>query len=266
MLDIRQIYNDLKEGNPNLTFEKTNVLAEKYMNMRLIDDDLMRVALSNNNEAVQSVIRPIIGNNTLKVKSSVVQDDIQLFVGIKAVKLDIVAYDENGKIYNIEFQKDIAHANPERARYHCSMLDSKLLTKGSDTRALPECYVIFITEKDYFGDGKQIYHIDRRIEETAKAFVDKQHIIYVNCEKEDDSELGKLIHDLLCSKSDTMHNRVLAQAADAAKGLEDLKMYITGIVDNEKEIFASGEAKGFEAGKTAGFEAGKNAGIEEGKA
>lgn len=89
MPDIVALYNELKLSRPDLTLEKVNVLADKYMNLRLIDDDLMRVAFRDNIEAVQTLIRPIIGNNTLKVKSSVIQDDIQLYVGTKAVKLDI---------------------------------------------------------------------------------------------------------------------------------------------------------------------------------
>ena len=265
MPDIVALYNELKLSRPDLTLEKVNVLADKYMHLRLIDDDLMRVAFRDNIEAVQTLIRPIIGNNTLKVKSSVIQDDIQLYVGTKAVKLDIVAYDDEGKVYNIEFQRDIAHANPERARYHCSMLDSKHLSKGSTTRSLPECYVIFITERDYFGRGQQIYHIDRIINETEEPFVDKQHIIYLNCEKEDESELGKLIHDLLCSESDDMHSRVLAEASDGAKGYGDLTMYITGICDNEEQLLAQGQAIGFEVGKAAGLEEGFESGKAEGK-
>ena len=47
------------------------------------------------------------------------------------------------------------------------MIDWPLLSKGEDFEDLVDTYVIFITEKDKFGKGIPLYHIERRIEEMV---------------------------------------------------------------------------------------------------
>ncbi len=56
-----------------------------------------------------------------------------------------------------------------------------------------------------------IYHINRKIEEVGKKFPDEAYIIYVNSGKQDDTELGKLMHDLHCKNADEMYSPVLAK-------------------------------------------------------
>lgn len=62
-------------------------------------------------------------------------------------------------------------------------LDRTLLSKGNDFEDLVDTYVIFITEKDKFGMGIPLYHIERKIAEMDNAlFGDGAHILYVNGE------------------------------------------------------------------------------------
>ena len=77
--------------------------------------------------------------------------------------------------------------------------------------------VIFITENDVLGDGLPIYHIERVIRENGKLFDDGTHIIYVNAEINDDTELGRLMHDLKCERVEDMDNKVLADRVDYFK-------------------------------------------------
>ena len=84
------------------------------------------------------------------------------------------------------------------------------LKAGEAYDKLQESYVIFITRSDPLGDKLPIYHISRNIEETNKKFTDETHIIYVNSSKQDDTELGHLMHDLYCKNADDMYSKVLA--------------------------------------------------------
>ena len=59
------------------------------------------------------------------------------------------------------------------------MMDINLLEKGEDFDALPEVWVIFITEKDVMGQGKSLYQIERCILGTGESFQDGSHILYV---------------------------------------------------------------------------------------
>ena len=73
-----------------------------------------------------------------------------------------------------------------------------------------ETYVIFITENDALKRKLPIYHIDRVIRETGEVFEDESHIIYVNSKIQDNTALGKLMHDFSCKKAENMHYKVLA--------------------------------------------------------
>ena len=48
-----------------------------------------------------------------------------------------------------------------------------------------------------------ICHVERMIIETGEPFDDEEHIIFVNSEIQDDTALGKLMHDFFCT------NRIL---------------------------------------------------------
>ena len=76
--------------------------------------------------------------------------------------------------------------------------------------ALTETYVIFITENDVLKSGLPIYHIDRIVQETGKPFGDEAHIIYVNSQIKDETELGKLMHDFSCADPKDMYYKILA--------------------------------------------------------
>ena len=49
------------------------------------------------------------------------------------------------------------------------------------------------------------------IQETGKPFGDEQHILYVNAQIRDETELGKLMHDMWCVEAEDMHYSVLAE-------------------------------------------------------
>ena len=92
------------------------------------------------------------------------------------------------------------------------MIDANILGKGEDYTALPEVYVIFITEHDVLGGGLPLYTIDRVISETGKLFGDRQHIVYVNGEhRNSDTALGRLVLDLFCRNVEDMYNATLAE-------------------------------------------------------
>ena len=81
------------------------------------------------------------------------------------------------------------------------------------------------------------------IKEINKAFQDEAHNIYVNSRKQDDTELGRLMHDLHCKRADEMHSPVLAKRVhelkETQKGVELMchemeKIYSEGMESGEK--------------------------------
>jgi hypothetical protein len=64
-------------------------------------------------------------------------------------------------------------------------MDVENLDKDQDYRELPDTYVIFITEKDYYKAGKPVYVIQNINLTLGLPFEDGTHILYVNGEYND---------------------------------------------------------------------------------
>lgn len=192
----------------------------KISEFRLMDDTYMTAFFSDQPELIQFVLRIIMKMDHLVVRSARTQKPLKNIQG-RSITLDVDAVDENGTRYDIEVQQENAGAKPKRARCYSSMIDSASLLPGDDFEKLPETYVIFITSKDYWKLGLPIYTINRYIEEANMTpFEDKAHIIYVNGDYDDDSPLGKLMHDFKCTQPKDMYYPNLAERAHYLKDTE----------------------------------------------
>lgn len=182
----------------------------RLKNFCLMDDDFMTVCFENDIEGIQLVLRIILDESDLivtDVKTQCFMKNLQK----RSVRLDIFATNSKGKKFNIEVQREDKGASPKRARYNSSLIDAKILEMGQDFEKLPETYVIFITENDVLGEGMPLYHIDRNVLETKKAFGDETHIIYVNGQYRGNNPLGHLMSDFHCTEASKMYYNELKQ-------------------------------------------------------
>lgn len=210
-------------------------------NFTLMSDIFMRNVFKQR-ECLEYVLQVIMEKQDLRVIDQIIQKDYKNLQGRSAI-LDCVARDSEGKQFDVEIQQDNEGASPKRARYHSGLMDMNTLNPGQDFDELPESYVIFITRDDILGYDFPIYHIDRHIKEADDSFQDEAHIIYVNSRKQEDTELGRLMHDLHCKNADEMHSPVLAKRVhelkDTQKGVELMchemeKIYSEGMESGEK--------------------------------
>ena len=132
----------------------------------------------------------------------------------------------------MEIQRSDKGAVSKRARYHSSMLDYNLLDKGIDYMHLPETFVIFITEHDYFKAGHPVYHVDRWISETEELFGDEEHIIYVNGAFRGETAIGRLMHDFSCTSADEMYYPLLADRVRYYKETEEGREIMCKIMED----------------------------------
>ena len=162
--------------------------------------------------------------------------------------MDAFAIDEEGKRINIEVQRSVTHALVKRARYHSAMIDTNTLEQGKDFDELPENYVIFITEKDFRGDGKPLYQVERfYVDQKDKPFGDGTHIIFVNGQyREKGTVIGDLMHDFFSQGADEMRNSVLAEGVRFFKNTEEGHKELFGI---DEAIRAEGERIGEARGR-----------------
>ncbi len=190
-----------------MTEENLKMLA----GFRLLDDDFMTVVFDRNIEATELVLNVILERNDMKVLEVTAQREYKSPVtGGRTIELDIYAQDADGKVYNIEVQRADAGADVHRARFHSSMLDTRMLKARQKFREIYDSYVIFITENDCMACGLPLYHIERTIQETGTLFHDGSHIIYVNGSyKNDDDPVGRLMHDFRCTNATDMFYEAL---------------------------------------------------------
>ena len=219
---------------------------QRLRGFRPIDDTFMRGLFKENIPLAEFVLRIITGKPDLVLTKCETQADMKRVTGARSICLDAYATDSTGKKYDIEVQRSDNGADPHRARYHSSMMDVENLDEKQEYRELPDTYVIFITENDYYKTGKPVYVIQNINLTLGKPFDDGAHILYVNGEYRDDSDIGKLMHDFNCTSADDMHFGILAEktrylkenpkgVSEMCKVMEDLRdeSYAEGLEHGE---------------------------------
>ena len=249
MEDGTEEYPVSTERNPSrqeLT-ERYRKYYRRICRLRIMDDDFMRKILGDP-ACIQLVLRIIMEKPDLIVKEVKVQFDMKNLQG-RSLELDVLAVDGEGRLYDIEVQRDEKKATPHRARYHSVLIDANSLEPGEDFCNLPQNYVIFITEKDVLGDNLPIYHVERRIRETGRLFGDDTHILYVNAKIQDDTELGKLMHDFMCPDPREMNYKVLS---DRARYFKETEKGVANMCTVFEEVKEEGREEGLEEGRQEG--------------
>lgn len=197
--------------------------------LTLLDDVFMTAVFENDTELTEFVLKIILGRE-FRVKSVRVQDPLTNLKG-RSVRLDIHAESAEGKQFDIEIQRQDKGAGVKRARYNSSMIDANTLLAGEDFAALPETYVIFITERDVLKLGEPIYFIERVIVGKNKLFNDEAHIVYVNNSIQDDTPLGRLMHDFSCADPDKMSYKIFADKIGKQKRDKEKVKKLAGVVE-----------------------------------
>ncbi len=253
---------DNVNGIPDVASHPLPAHYARYMatieNFTMMSDTFMR-SVFKNVECAEYVIRIITGRRNLQITSVVVQQDHKNLHGHSAI-LDCVAQDAVGRRFCIEVQQRDSDASPKRSRYYSSILDANTLNPGEEYDDLPESYVIFITATDVLGSGLSLYHIERSVSETMDSFDDQSHIIYVNAGVQDDTELGKLMHDFHCRKASDMYSPILAkrmrELKETQKGIEEMCVEMETLcnearMEEKREIARSLSDMGMSVGNIA---------------
>ena len=241
----------MQEAKRNVTSEND---LQKIKELRLMDDDFFSEALDEKTEAVEYILNTILERDDIKVKSTKAQVEYKSATK-RSIKLDIQAEDVHGRLMDIEIQRSDRGSGVRRARFHSSMIDRTLLSKGEDLEDLVDTYVIFITENDKFGKGVPLYHIERRIKEMDNAlFGDGAHILYVNGEYRNlEHPVGSLMHDFNCKDAKDMVNPLLAEEVRYLKETEGGQSQMCRLLEEMRnEAAEKAKAEGKAEGRAEG--------------
>ena len=99
---------------------------ERLKLFRYMDDDFMTACLEDNYEAVELILRIVLGQEDITIKSIRVQDSMKNLQGRSAI-LDVHAVDNTGKEFDCEIQRSDKGAGVKRARHNSSLLDAHIL-------------------------------------------------------------------------------------------------------------------------------------------
>ena len=228
--------------------------------MCLMDDALFSKCFDGDRKCSSLILRIILDRNDLDVTEARTQRWIQNIEN-HSVKLDIAAKDSKGKLYNIEMQKASGRSLRKRARYYSAMIDTRSLRTAHGYGRLPESCVIFITRKDILRKGQAIYEIDRYIKGSWEPYDDGTHIIHVCAANADeDTALGHLVHDLLCTDPEDIYYNELREKVSYYKNDEEGIIEMTTEFNKMlKEYDQRGERRGFRKG----IDLGRNEGRRE---
>ena len=264
----RTIDSDLQ-----LRYEKYKSILKE---LTLMSDVFMRNVFKKR-ECTEHVLRIIMKQMELTIVDQIIQKDYKNLQGRSAI-LDCVARDSEGRQFDVEVQQESEGASPKRARYHSGLLDMNTLELRQDYDELKETYVIFITRDDVPGFGFPLYHVKRIFEENDENFKDEENIIYVNSKIQDDTGLGRMMHDFHCKNAEDMYNSILAERVrelkETSEGVDSMcaamdQIYQEGMEAGEAKGMAKGmevgEAKGMAKGMEVGEAKGMAKGLEEGE-
>lgn len=186
-----------KNGKTELYEEK----RRKVMRFNLTSDVFFSKVMEDT-DACQELIR-ILTKKNLIVKSVKTQYSIRNMEN-HSIVLDVLAEDQEGRIVNIEIHPQEDEDHVRRVRYYLSSIDMSYLEKGASYQEVPEVYLVYITEKDFVGEGRGIYQVNRTVSGCQKLLDNGTHEFYVNLtgitEQKDQQELLHFI-----KKSDSSH-------------------------------------------------------------
>ncbi len=235
---------------------------QRLRGFRLLDDDFLTKCFEGDPRYIQLVLRIVLNRSDLIVVDVRTQVFVENLLN-RSVRLDVLATDGAGRKINVEIQRSDKGSGRKRARYNSSMMDANFLRKGEDFDALPETYVVFITEHDVIGKDLPLYHIDRYIFDTGESFGDGSHILYVNGAYRDDTPIGRLMHDFSCTAPEDMYYDELAERVRFfKKSKEGIAIMCKVMEDMRNESLKEGMKEGMKKAALRMLQAGKYA-LEE---
>ena len=243
-------------------------LMEEARKFNLLSDVFIAVVLKDI-PACQHVLRIITQIPGLKVKEIRTQYRISKIISHDAI-LDILAEDEEGRLYNIEIQRASTIDHARRTRFYGSMIDSEFLQKGKEYDELPKVRIIYISESDIWKEQKTVYKVSKSLNPTGQSYDDGMQITYVNAEIDDGSEIAKLMKYFKTADPHDMSQGALSKRVHFLKCEEGGYKAMCEVAEKigrmyEQNGMIKGEIKGKRIGEKNGIIKGKRIGEIAGK-
>ena len=191
----------MSDSLPNSLIANIEELIKQIQAMNLFDDIFTSVVFKDEGACLH-LVRQLMQNPKLNIIAFRTQDTIPMLIS-KSPRLDFIAEDDKGTIYEIEIQRLEEPAPARRVRYYSSVMDSELLRKGVSYDKLPEVYLFYLSQKDIWQKGQTVYKLEQslRFGDELMPYENGLHTIYVNAAIDDGSNIAKLMQYLKTAKA-----------------------------------------------------------------
>lgn len=199
----------------------------------------------------------------LKEQSGEIEKHLQTYKSAKYVRLDLLAEDESGTIYDAEMQnksKDRLRQEelPQRSRYYQSILDTAFFDSGKDYINLPETYIAFICTFDPFGKNLPIYTFEIKCLETdIPEYNEKTHKIFFNTTadlKKLPQDMKNMLEYINSGNANDEATKAIDNEVKEARFKEEWRSEYMLTLVHDKDVYRDGFDDGFES-RQAEFDA-----------
>lgn len=226
-----------------------------------LSDFTLFLSVMKNKEAYQCVLSIIMNQLDLELAEVKVEQVILNEKGLRAIRLDAWARDQENRQFNIEMQNDTSSDDMrKRARFDQSLMDSPTLKSGKSTKykELPATIIIFITQDDIFGRDLAMYTFLERCEEVEDLYLDDgTKKIFCNMKSKNGRE--ELVSLLQYMKRTTLKNpditvkdRRIIRLDEIVSEVKQSEEWEEARVSIYKIGLENGREEGLEEGRTEG--------------
>ena len=195
------------------TDRKKKDMEVRIRNFRMIDDLFFGAVLDGDTELTGKILSVIL-KKKIHIVSVKAEETVIDIIG-KSIRADLIEVDDHGNRYIIEAQKDRRGMDPRRLAYELTKITKGIVKGSKNWEQIKRRYVIMFCETDFIGKGEAVTY-----GKTVFAGQERDiaaEMIYVNCAYKGDDEIGRLVHDMLCSNPDDINDDEIREKVKLVK-------------------------------------------------
>ena len=234
-----------------------------------IQDNFMFYELMQNEGLCKKVLQTILGERIGNIIALNRQEIIDNSYGAKGVRLDVLAKDDEKKLYNVEMQMSNDSSLVYRLRYYQGSLDVTALDKGQDYDELPDTIIIFLCNGDMLGRGLPICTIQKYCTEDGTIVDDGTKQIVLNYSLYDlieDKELKALCRYCKTKEVSSELTREIDMEVNRIKQNEKARQEYSFLFNRYPDYIQKAMKEGEKRGINKGIKQGKIEGRAQGRA
>ncbi len=198
---------------------------EKTLDELTLMSNKFAMEVFKHKECAEHLLRTLLKDEIIRLRRVEVEKTLTNMWG-KGVRLDVMGVGTTGDVYEAEIQNNLSEASVNRASYNGALMAMHTIKKGikfKKKKRYRRFHVVFITDGDAGAD-----------------------IHYFNTQIQDDSPIGKIMHDFHTANVDDMQDEVLKKYVGYYKRTPEGRKHMCKIMD---KIHRDGERAGFRKGE-----------------